>query len=85
MRWNRYQDAESPYGKSVDALELVSGWRVQRLVYTALAAIVVVIVVVGVSSHLSGSVDTALAAGSYAAVIEALLMALLAMLSAVLA
>jgi hypothetical protein len=83
LAWERHCDAEEPYGKAVDALELVSGWRVRRLLWTTLTAIVVDICIVAIVTLLTGSGETGLAAGSYAAAIEALLMALLTLLSAV--
>jgi hypothetical protein len=63
---------------------LISGWRIRRLLWTTLAAIVVDICIVAVVTLLAGSGETGLAAGSYAAAIEALLMALLTLMSAVL-
>jgi hypothetical protein len=81
--WERYRDAEEPYGKAIDALELVSGWRVRRLLWTTLTAIVLDICIVAIVTLLTKSGETGLAAGSYAAAIEALLMALLTLLSAV--
>jgi hypothetical protein len=63
---------------------LISGWRIRRLLWTTLAAIVVDICIVAVVTLLAGSGETGLAAGSYAAAIEALLMALLTLVSAVL-
>ncbi|GAB7327624.1 hypothetical protein MBLNU13_g11469t1 [Cladosporium sp. NU13] len=80
---NTFRDAEEPYGKAVDALELVSGWRIRRLLWTTLTAIVIDICIVAIVTLLTGSGETGLAAGSYAAAIEALLMALLTLLSAV--
>jgi hypothetical protein len=63
---------------------LVSGWRIRRLLWTTLAAIVVDICIVAIVTLLTGSGEMGLAAGSYAAAIEALLMALLTLVSAVL-
>jgi len=83
LAYEEYVDAEDPYGKSINALELVSGWRVRRLLWTTLAAIVIDTCIVAIVTLLSNSGETGLAAGSYAAAIEALLMALLTMLSAV--
>lgn len=82
LAYERDLDAEDRYGKSVDALELVSGWRIRRLLWTTLAAIVLDICIVAIVTLLAGSGETGLAAGSYAAAIEALLMALLTLLSA---
>jgi hypothetical protein len=65
-------------------LELISGWRIRRLLWTTLAAIVMDICIVAVVTLLAGSGETGLAAGSYAAAIEALMMALLTLVSAVL-
>lgn len=79
-----YDDAESPFGKSVDALELVSGWRIRRLLWTTLAAVILDICIVAIVTLLTGSAEMALAAGSYAAAIEALVMGLITLLSAVL-
>lgn len=79
----RSANAEEPYGKAVHDLELVSGWRVRRLLWTTLTAIVLNICIVAIVTLLTGSGETGLAAGSYAAAIEALLMALLTLLSAV--
>lgn len=84
LAYERFYNAENPYGKTVDALELVSGWRIRRLLWTTLASIVVDICIVAAVTMLTGSGETGLAAGSYAAAIEALLMALLTLLSAVL-
>jgi hypothetical protein len=84
LAYDQYWDAEDPYGKTIDALELVSGWRIRRLLWTTLAAIVVDICIVAIVTLLVGSGETGLAAGSYAAAIEALLMALLTLVSAVL-
>jgi hypothetical protein len=83
LAYETYNDAEDPYGKSINALELVSGWRVRRLLWTTLAAIVVDICIVAIVTLCSGSGETGLAAGSYAAAVEALLMALLTLLSAI--
>ena len=83
LAWERHCDAEEPYGKDVDALELVGGWRVRRLLWTTLTAIVFDICIVAIVTLLTRSGETGLAAGSYAAAIEALLMALLTLLSAV--
>ena len=63
---------------------LVSGWRVRRLLWTILVTIVCDFCIVAVITLLSGAVDTGLAVGSYAVGIEALLLALLTMLSAIL-
>ena len=83
MAYETYHDAEDPYGKSINALELVSGWRVRRLLWTTLAAIVADICIVAIVTLSSGSGEIGLAAGSYAAAVEALLMALLTLLSVV--
>jgi hypothetical protein len=65
------------HGKVVDALELISGWRIRQLLWTTLTAIVLDICIMAVVTLLTGSGEMRLAAGSYAAAIEALLMALL--------
>ncbi|KAM0714407.1 hypothetical protein Q7P37_010194 [Cladosporium fusiforme] len=83
LAYETYFDAEDPYGKSIDAFELVRGWRVRRLLWTTIAAIVIDICIVAVVTLLSGSGETGLAAGSYAAAVEALMMALLTLLNAV--
>jgi len=83
LAYETYHDAEDPYGKSINALELVSGWRVRRLLWTTLAAIVADICIVAIVTLSSGSGEIGLAAGSYAAAVEALLMALLTLLSVV--
>ena len=72
-----------PRGKAVDALKLISSWRVRRLLWTILKAIVLDVCIVAIVTLLTGSGETGLAAGSYAAAIEALLMAVLTLLSAV--
>ena len=72
-----------PYGKTVDALELVYGWQIRKLLWTTFATILVDICIVAIVTLLTGSGETGLAAGSYAAAIEALLMALLTLLGAV--
>ena len=72
-----------PCGKAANALELASGWRVQRLLWTILTAIVLDICIVAIVALLTGSGKTGIAAGSYAAAIEALLVDLLTLLSAV--
>lgn len=82
LAYDQSSDAVDPYGKSVDALELVNGWRVRRLLWTTLAAIVIDICIVAIVTLLTRSSERGLAAGSYAAAIEALLMALLTLLSA---
>jgi hypothetical protein len=56
---------------------------VRRLLWTILIAIIFDICVVAMVILLSGSGETGLAAGSYTAAVEALLMALLTLLSAV--
>ncbi|KAI9708540.1 MAG: hypothetical protein M1828_002983, partial [Chrysothrix sp. TS-e1954] len=61
-----YQDAENPYGKSIDALELVSGWRIQRLLWTIVVAIVSDFCIVAVATLLSDAISVGLAVGSYA-------------------
>lgn len=71
-----------PCGKAVDALELISGWRVRQLLWTILTAIMHDDCIVAIVT-LTGSGETGLAAGSYAAAIKALLTALLTLLSAV--
>lgn len=83
LAYDTFYDAEDPYGKDVNALELINGWRVRRLLWTTLAAIVLDICIVAVVTLLTGSGETGLAAGSYAAAIEALMMALLTLLGAV--
>jgi hypothetical protein len=82
LAYETYYDAEDPYGKTVNALELVSGWRVRRLLWTTLMAIVLDICIVAIVTLLAGSGETGLAAVSYAAAIEALFIALLTLLSA---
>lgn len=77
-------DAEASYGKSINALELVSGWRVKRLLWTTLVAVILDICIVAIVILLTKSGEMALAAGSYAAAIEALVMGLITLLSAVL-
>lgn len=89
-----HEDAETPcadssyagtsYGKSINALELVSGWRIKRLLWTTLVAVILDICIVAIVTLLTGSAEMALAAGSYAAAIEALVMGLITLLSAVL-
>lgn len=83
LAYESYTDAEDPYGKAINALELVKGWRMRRLLWTTLAAIAVDICIVAIVTLLSRSGETGLAAGSYAAAIQALLMALLTLLGAV--
>jgi len=83
LAYETYHDAEDPYGKSINALELVSGWRVRRLLWTTFIAILADICIVAIVTLSSGSGGTGLAAGSYAAAVEALLMALLTLLSAI--
>jgi hypothetical protein len=83
LAYDSWHDAEDLYGKTVDALELVSGWRIRRILWTTLAAIVLDIFIVAIVTLLTGSGETGLAAGSYAAAIEALLMALLTLLGAI--
>jgi len=67
----------------VNALELVYGWQIRKLLWTTFATILVDICIVAIVTLLTGSGETGLAAGSYAAAIEALLMALLTLLGAV--
>lgn len=83
LAYETYTDAEDPYGKAVNALELVRGWRIRRVLWTTLTAIVVDICIVAIVTLLSRSGETGLAAGSYAAAIQALLMALVTLLGAV--
>jgi hypothetical protein len=83
LAYESYTDAEDPYGKAINALELVRGWRMRRVLWTTLAAIVIDICIVAIVTLLSQSGETGLAAGSYAAAIQALLMALSTLLSAV--
>ena len=83
LAYETYTDAEDPYGKAVNALELVRGWRIRRVLWTTLTAIVVDICIVAIVTLLSRSGETGLAAGSYAAAIQALLMALVTLFGAV--
>lgn len=62
---DRYQDAEDPFGKSVDALELIGGWRVKRLLWTVLVAIVRDLCILAIVTLLGGGINTGLAVGSY--------------------
>lgn len=84
LAFDMFEDAEHSHGKSVYALELVNGWGLRKLLWTTLAAIVIDICIVAIVTLLTGSSETGLAAGSYASAIEALLMALLTLLSALL-
>ena len=84
LAWDRYSDAEDPYGTSIHALGLVSGWRVRRVLWTTFAGIVMDVCIVAVATIANGSVETGLAAGSYAAGLEALLVGLSTLYSAIL-
>lgn len=68
----------------MNALELISGWRIRRLLWTVLLATACNICVVAIVTLVSNGIERGLAFGSYAVGIEALLLASLTMLSALL-
>lgn len=84
LREDRWTDAELPFGKTVAALELIQGWRTIRLFVTILMAVVLDTCIVGATTYAFKSLQTGLAAGSYATGLEALLITLLTLLSFIL-
>ena len=85
MAYNIGPDAEEPYGTAINAIELVRGWKIKKLLWTTLIALVCNICVVAVATFASHSINTGLAAGGYATAFEAIPFTLLTMLSALIA
>ena len=84
LREDRWTDAEDPFGKTVAALELIQGWRMVRLFVTTFMAIILDSCIVAVTTIATKSLQSGLAAGSYATGLEALLITLLTLLSFIL-
>ena len=82
---DQFTDAEEPFGKTVNALEPIKGWHTKELLFTILAAAALDVCIVAVVTVATKSLQSGLAAGSYAIGLQALFIAVIAMLGVVLA
>ena len=83
MAYETFNDAIDKDGKLVHALELVKTWHYKRVCMLVLGAAILDFALVAVVSVATHDFETGLTAGSYAAAVEALALAMLALLSAV--
>ncbi|KAL9638748.1 MAG: hypothetical protein Q9164_001365 [Protoblastenia rupestris] len=82
---DRWTEIEEPFGKTIHALELIQGWHTMRLLYSTIAAAIADVLIVAMITVATKSLQSGLAAGSYAVGLQALFLAMLAMLGVVLA
>jgi len=82
---DRWTEIEEPFGKTIHALELIQGWHTKRLLYSVIAAAIPDVLVVAIITVTTKSLQSGLAAGSYTVGLQALFLAMLAMLGIVLA
>ena len=80
---NRWTEIEEPFGKAVNALKLVQGWHIEWLFYSVLVAVWVDILVVAILTGTIQSLLSSLTAGSYAVGLQALFLAVLAILEVI--
>jgi hypothetical protein len=73
----------NPYGKSINAFELVEGWRIQYLLCLVLASLLLSIYVVATATAITKCFEAGLTKGSYALGLATIILAVLTFLSAV--
>jgi hypothetical protein len=83
LQYDTYEDAANPYGKSINAFQIVEGWRIQYLLVLVLASMILSICVVAITTATS-NIGDGLTAGSYALGLATVILAVLTFLSAVL-
>lgn len=83
LTYDTYEDAANPYGKSINAFELVEGWRIQYLLCLVLASLLLSICVVATATAITKSFEAGLTTGSYALGLATIILAVLTFLSAV--
>lgn len=84
MKYDTFEDANRPNGTRARGFRLISEWDIKRLVWVVVCAVVLDICVVAVTAVVARQFQTALAVGSYALGLEALLLTMCTLLSAVL-
>lgn len=84
LKEDRYNDAATPYGKTVNAFMIVEGWRIDYLLWLIAISLVVSIGVVCGVAVVSHSLDDGLTAGTYALGFFTIPLAAMTLLSAVL-
>ena len=83
MKNNAFIDAANPYGQTVYAFLVVEGWNVRLFLQLVGVGVFLTICIVSVVTAVSHSLDVGMTAGSYAASLLAVLLAVFAFLSAV--
>jgi hypothetical protein len=83
LQYDTYEDAANPYGKSVNAFQIVEGWRIQYLLILVLASMVLSTCVVAITTAIS-NIGDGLTAGSYALGLATVILVVLTVLSPIL-
>jgi hypothetical protein len=81
--YNEHLDALKPYGKTINGFLIVEGWHVHCILWIMIGCLFCSICVAAVTTAASHSLDSGLAAGSYAVGFGATALALLTFLSAI--
>ena len=81
--YNKYLDAANPYGQTILAFLVIEGWHIRLVLKLVGIGVFLTICVVSIVTAVSHSLDVGMTAGSYAASLLAVLLAVFAFLSAV--
>lgn len=84
LQYDKYDDAASPYGRSINAVLLVEGWNIRYILILTGLTILGSACVITIMAARTGSIGNALTAGSYACGLGGTLIAVLTLLSALL-
>lgn len=84
LQYDRFEDANVSLVKSINTVELVKGWQAKHLLLSNFAAMVFAVGLVASCTLIFHDLNVGFAAGSYIAAIEAVILAGLSLLGAVL-
>ncbi len=84
LQYDKFNDAASPYGRSISAFLLVEGWNIRYILILTGITILGSACVIAIMAARTGSIESALTAGSYACGLGGTLITVLTLLSALL-
>lgn len=82
--YNKYYDAANPYGQTIHAFLILEGWNVRLILLLVGTGIFLTVCIVSIVTAVTHDFEVGLTAGSYAASLLAVLLAVFAFLSVVL-
>ncbi|KAF9701453.1 hypothetical protein EKO04_000015 [Ascochyta lentis] len=81
LLYNRWGDAANPYGQTINAFLVVEGWNVMLVLRLISIGVFLTVCIVSIATAVSHSFEIGLTAGSYAASLLSVMLAVFAFLS----